>query len=260
MTSREATAKLVSLLPGLIFIAAVLGAVEFASRFGFVNPVLVPGPTRVASQLMDILTVDKLLFPLGDTLRLLFIGFGLATVCGIAIGVLMGHLTPVYNLLEPLLELIRPLPKPALLPPLILFLGLGDAMKVATVFLAALFPILINTLQGVRSIEPTLVSTARTFGCSTWRILTRVVLPASAPMIFAGMKVSLGIGLVLVILSEMLSGTGGIGSEIIDMQRSFRNVEMYAWIVVLAALGITLSILFNWIERRVVFWSGNTSQ
>jgi ABC-type nitrate/sulfonate/bicarbonate transport system permease component len=167
----------------------------------------------------------------------------------------MGRIAALYNLLEPLVEVLRPLPKAALLPPLILFLGLGDAMKMTIIGLGVFFPVLINTVQGVRGVDPVLVDTGRTLRCGRLALLAKVVLPASMPLILAGMRVALGLGLILVVIAEMLAGTGGLGYVVIDMQRSFRVQEMYAWIVILAVLGYALNAVFVTLERRVIHWA-----
>jgi ABC-type nitrate/sulfonate/bicarbonate transport system permease component len=168
----------------------------------------------------------------------------------------MGRSPLVHGLLEPLVEVLRPLPKPALLPPLILFLGLGDAMKLTAIGLGVFFPVLVNTIQGVRGTDPVMLDAARTFQHGRAATLWKVVLPSALPLILAGMRISLGIGLVLVVIAEMMAGTGGIGFLIIDMQRSFRIPDMYAWIVILAVLGYLLNEAFVRIERRSLHWSG----
>ena len=175
--------------------------------------------------------------PLAATLYLLFVAYIGASLLAIGLGLLMGRFPAIYNLFEPLVELLRPLPKPALLPPLILFLGLGDLMKSVVVGLAVLFPVLINTIQGVRGVDPVLINTARTFGYGRFAVLLKVILPAALPLIFAGLRVSLALGLILVVIAEMLAGTGGLGYLILDMQRTFRIQNMYAWLAMLAVLG-----------------------
>ena len=119
----------------------------------------------------------------------------------------------------------------------------------------AFFPVLINTVQGVRGTDPVLLDMARTFGHGPRRQLLRVILPSALPMIVAGMRISLGLGLVLVVIAEMLAGTGGVGYLIIDMQRSFRVADMYAWIVILAVLGFGLNEIFVRLERKAIHWS-----
>jgi ABC-type nitrate/sulfonate/bicarbonate transport system permease component len=246
--------------PGVVVIVLVLGAIELASRSGLVKATLVPPPTEVAKVLWNILSSGQFVTPLFQTLAILFVSYVIACVLGILLGVLMGYFQPMYCLFEPLVEILRTIPKPILLPPLMLLLGLGHPMKIAIVSMAALFPVLINTLQAVRSVDPTLIDTARTFGSGTTAILWRVILPSSAPMIVAGMRVSLGIGLVLVVLSEMLAGTGGLGQVIMDMQNTFKVRETFAWLVIMAVVGYALALLFDWMERRLTFWNAPQAQ
>jgi ABC-type nitrate/sulfonate/bicarbonate transport system permease component len=245
----------ITLLPGLTFIASWIALLELAARQDWINRAFSPVPSSVAHHLWRICGSGIFVEPLMATVGLLAAGYGLACLFGILLGLSMGSSRRAYALFEPLLELLRPIPKPALIPPLILLLGLGTPMEIAIVFLGALFPVLINTIQGVRSADAILVDVARTFRCGALRIVLTVFLPASLPMILSGMRVSLGLGLVLVVLSEMLTGTQGLGSQIVDAQRAFRVHEMYAWTVVLAVLGLALAGVFNWSEKRLIFWA-----
>jgi ABC-type nitrate/sulfonate/bicarbonate transport system permease component len=240
---------------GVLTLVALLVALETAVRLAWINPAFVPAPTVVVQKLWDLFARGAVLAPLLQTLGLLFTAYVASTLLAVGTGLLMGRFKAVHGLLEPLVEVLRPLPKPALLPPLILFLGLGSPMKLAVVGLGVFFPILINTVQGVRGTDPVLLDMARTFGHGPRRQLLRVILPSALPMILAGMRISLGLGLVLVVIAEMLAGTGGVGYLIIDMQRSFRVAEMYAWIVILAVLGFALNELFVRLERRAIHWS-----
>ncbi len=240
--------------PGVLVALVLL--LELAVRAGWINAVLVPPPSSVAQRLYTVVAAGTVFAPLGRTMYLLTLAYAIGCVLAIALGVLMGRFRPVHGLLEPLVEVLRPLPKPALLPPLMLFLGLGDTMKITAVALGVFFPVLINTIQGVRGVDPVLVDVARTFQHSRVALLWKVVLPSALPLILSGMRISLGIALVLVVIAEMMAGTGGIGYLIIDLQRSFRVVDMYAWVVILAALGYALNELFVRIERRAIHWSG----
>lgn len=247
--------RLLDLIPGVCVIALVLGAIEFASRAGWVNEVILPPPSGVAKVLWQLIESGAVLRPLVVTLSILFLAYAIACIAAIGVGALMGYYQAVYGLLEPLVEIFRIIPKPVLVPPLMLFLGLGAPMKLFVVALAAFFPVLINTVQAVRAVDPVLIDTARTFGHTTPAIFAKVILPASVPMILAGMRVSLSIALILVILSEMLAGTGGLGQLILDMQHAFKVRETFAWLVVLAVVGFVLAMLFDWAERRVAFWN-----
>ncbi len=249
--------KAPSRLLGVATLLVLVGLLEAVVRAGWLNAALIPPPTVVLRQVARIFGGNAFVAPLAQTLYLLAVGYATGCVLAIALGLLMGRFRLVHGLLEPLVEVLRPLPKPALLPPLILFLGLGDAMKLAVIGLGVFFPVLINTVQGVRGTDRVMVDTARTFQHSGASILWKVVLPAATPMILAGMRVALGIGLVLVVVAEMMAGTGGIGFLIVDMQRSFRIPDMYAWSLILAVLGYALNEVFVLVERRLIFWSGS---
>lgn len=240
--------------PGVLLVLVLL--LELATRAGWINPVLVPPPSAVAQRLFAVVTAGSIFEPLGRTMYLLVVAYAIGCVLAIGLGVLMGRFRPIHGLLEPLVEVLRPLPKPALLPPLMLFLGLGDTMKITAVSLGVFFPVLINTIQGVRGVDPVLVEVARTFQHSRAALLWKVVLPSAMPLVLAGMRIALGIALVLVVVAEMMAGSGGIGYLIIDLQRSFRIVDMYAWVVILAVLGYALNEVFVRIERRAIRWSG----
>jgi ABC-type nitrate/sulfonate/bicarbonate transport system permease component len=236
-------------------VVALLALIELGVRLGSINASLVPPPTEVAVRIADILWTGAFVGPLASTLYLLFIAYFGASALAVAIGLLMGRFRAIYSLFEPLVELLRPLPKPALLPPLILFLGLGDLMKSVVVGLAVFFPVLINTIQGVQGVDPVLINTARTFGYGRFAVLRKVILPAALPLIFAGLRVSLALGLILVVIAEMLAGTGGLGYLILDMQRTFRVQNMYAWLAILAVLGYALNALFLAVEHRLIHWA-----
>jgi ABC-type nitrate/sulfonate/bicarbonate transport system permease component len=240
------------LAPGILFLAGWIALLEIAAREGWINRAFSPVPSAVAVQLWRILGSEGFGADIAATAGLLAVGYLLACLVGAVLGLFMGTNRTAYLLFEPLVELLRPIPKPALLPPLILLLGLGFPMKTAIVFLGALFPVLINTMQGARSVDPVLLDVARTF--RSRRAMLKVVLPASLPMILAGMRVSLGLGLVLVVLAEMLTGEQGLGSRIVQAQLAFKVHEMYAWTVLLALLGLALAGAFNWFEQRLIFW------
>lgn len=244
---------------GVLTLVVLVGLLEAAVRGGGVNAALVPAPSTVALRLSTILQTGDAWRPLGETLALLAAAYAVGCALAVAAGLAMGRSAWVHGLLEPLVEVLRPLPKPALLPPLILFLGLGDAMKLTVIGLGVFFPVLINTIQGVRGTDPVMLDAARTFQHSGAATLWKVVLPSAMPLILSGMRVALGIGLVLVVVAEMMAGTGGIGYLIVDMQRSFRIPDMYAWSLILALLGLALNEAFLFVERRLIHWSGTRS-
>lgn len=241
-------------LPGLLVLALILGGLEAAVDAGLIRRALLPPPSAIAPVLWDLLESGEVLAPLLATLRLVFAGFFIGCAAGVAGGLAMGWFPLVFRLLEPLVELLRPIPKAALVPALMLFLGIGETMKITSVALAVIFPVLVNTLQGVRGVDRVMLDAARTHGWGQAHMLLHLVLPAALPFILAGMRISLGLALVLAVLAEMLAGQGGLGFLILDMQRSFLVRQMYAWLVILAVLGLGLNALFLLVERRALHW------
>src|SRR5882757_405760 len=158
---------LVAMVVGCGVPAVLLLALEFASRSKWVNSTFLPPPSTIFATFADIVLSGAVVAPLLHTLALLFVGYGIGCMAAICLGILMGYSRAIYNLFEPLTELLRPIPKPALLPALILFLGLGARMEITIVALGAFFPVLINTVQGVRAVDPVMINTARTFGHNT---------------------------------------------------------------------------------------------
>jgi ABC-type nitrate/sulfonate/bicarbonate transport system permease component len=246
--------RIMNLLPGLAFIVVLLLLLEYVTQAGYVRRTFLPPPSEVWWTLWAMLKGGEMLAPLGSTLTLFAVGFVLSTLLGIVLGLLMGTSQFCLDLLEPLVEGIRPIPKAALIPALMLFLGLGVEMKIVSIVLASFFPVLINTIQGVRGVDPVLTSTGRTFGYGRTAIILKIILPAAIPYIIAGVRVALALALLTTILAEMLAGTGGLGSLILDHQRSFRVRQMYAWLVVLALLGLALNLLMSGAERKFVPW------
>jgi ABC-type nitrate/sulfonate/bicarbonate transport system permease component len=245
-----------SRLVGLLSLATVLAVWEFVARYKFVNPVLMPAPSTIADTLSGLLVSGEFLGPLLHTIAVFAAGYAIGCLLGIGIGLWMGCSRAAYGLLEPLVELLRPIPKSALVPALFLFLGIGKVTMVTVVAFGSVFPVLINTLQGVRDIDPVLLDTARTFQCTRRRTVLSVILPAALPSVLTGMKVSLGLAVALAVLAEMLAGENGLGFVILDTQRAFQIREMYAWVVILAVFGVGLSLLFDKIEQHAAPWRG----
>jgi ABC-type nitrate/sulfonate/bicarbonate transport system permease component len=250
----RARSQLLDVAPGAAFVLALLVLLECIVDAGWLNRALMPPPSTWFLVLWDLVISGQFIPPLIETLLRLAIGFTIGVCGGVGLGLLMGYWRPLHDFLEPLIELLRPIPKAALVPAMVLFLGIGDAMKIASIALVVFFPVLINTVQGARGTDPIMIDTARTFGCGHVTILCKIVLPAALPYIFAAMRVALGLGMVLAVLSEMIAGTGGMGFLILDLQRSFKIRQMYAWLIILAVVGLALMALLAAVEQRVLHW------
>lgn len=181
-------------------------------------------------------------------------GYALSIVLGVAAGTLLGLSRIVRTAAEPVVEFLRALPAPALIPFTLLVLGTGDDAKVFVIVLGSVWPILLNTLDGVRGVEPEQLDMARAYRVPPAARLRRIILPAASPRIFAGMRTSLSIALILMVISEMVASTNGIGYFVLQSQRSFAIPEMWGGIVLLGVLGFGLNWLFLRVEDRVLFW------
>jgi ABC-type nitrate/sulfonate/bicarbonate transport system permease component len=244
--------------PGFLLVVLILVLWEFASAQKWIDPVSMPRVSTIALSWVKNVNNGALLESLGPTLARIGAGFGLAALVAIPLGLLMGSVPFIYRLFEPITEFVRPIPSSAYIPVAILFLGIDNEMKVFVVFLAALFPILLNTYSGVRGVDSVLIDTGRTFGVSWMRALWSIVLPASLPSILTGMRISLGISLIVVVVAEMIAGNSGIGYFILDMQRIFRVPEMFAGIFTLGVLGFAINFLFLKVEGRLLRWRGTS--
>jgi ABC-type nitrate/sulfonate/bicarbonate transport system permease component len=188
------------------------------------------------------------------TLRRFMEGYLLAAVIAVSAGVALGYFRFAHSLLEMLIEFLRPMPSVAIIPVAILLLGIGDWMIVAVTVYASMWPILVNTIDGVRRIERTLIDTGRTFGLARRRMLWQVVLPAASPYILTGLRISLSIALILVTTAEMIAGSRGLGFFILDEERSLHSGNMYAGIILVAVLGYLLNRLFVALEEKTMKW------
>jgi ABC-type nitrate/sulfonate/bicarbonate transport system permease component len=169
---------------------------------------------------------------------------------GIALG-----LSPVLRrATEPIVEFLRAIPAPALLPFALLVLGVGNGSKIFVIAFVCLWPVLLNAVDGVAGVDPTLVDTGRVYRIPGRDRLTHVVLPAAAPQIFAGMRTSLSLALILMVISEMVASSNGIGYFVLQSQRSFAIPEMWSGIILLGLLGYAFNAVFLLIERRVLAW------
>jgi ABC-type nitrate/sulfonate/bicarbonate transport system permease component len=245
---------------GVATILLALAAWEVAIVAGFGNRTLLPPPSTILAVAFQVLVNGDVWGPVTVTLGRLLAGLGIATVVGTVLGILTGTFQVVEAIVEPSLEALRSLPKVALVPALILLVGIGNATNIVCIALAGVFPIWINVVAGVRRIDPVLHDSAVMLGMGRLSRLQKIVLPAVLPDIFAGVRVAMGICFVVAVLSEMTIGSDGLGSLIIDMQRSFRVRHMYAWIVILAALGVALNALIALGERHIVFWTRHANQ
>jgi len=239
---------------GWLVLAILLALWEYGARASPKLQYYIPPVSQILTALGQLFASGQVAGHLLSTLSRFLEGYVIAALLAVSLGILLGHFRFAYSLLETLIEFLRPMPSVAIIPVAVLTLGIGDAMIVAVTVYASLWPILVNTIDGVRNIEPTLIDTARTFGLRGWAILWRVILPGAAPYIVTGLRISLSIALILVTTAEMIAGSRGLGFFILDQERSFDSGNMYAGIIVVAALGYGLNRLFLALEGKALGW------
>lgn len=239
---------------GVGMLLLLLTAWEVAARLEWVSPLVVPPLSRVGVTFYNLVSSGEITGQIIVSMKRAAIGFFLAAAVFIPLGIAMGLWRRVHDLFEVVVEMLRPVPPPVIIPVAMLFFGLDDEMKVFVIFFSCAWPILLNTVDGVRGVDPVLLNTARTFGLSYTTMIRQIVLPASSPQIMTGLRVSLPITLILVVISEMVGSTDGIGYFILDSQRRFRVPQMYAGMIALALLGYLLNSLFNSLHRRCLGW------
>ena len=182
------------------------------------------------------------------------LGFLAALVVGVALGVLIGLHWTVRALLEPTLELLRAIPPPLLVPILMLFAGIGDGMKILVIISGCLWPILLNTVEGVRAIDSVLIDTCRSYKVAGRRRLWHLVLRSASPQIVTGARQALSIGIILMVISELYAASSGLGFSIVQFQRGFEIPEMWSGVLLLGLIGVLLSLAFRLVERWVLAW------
>jgi ABC-type nitrate/sulfonate/bicarbonate transport system permease component len=243
-----------SKLNGLLFFLGLLIVWELVAQARLINPLVVPPLSRILGVFSDLVWSGQIPLQVASSMKRAAAGYIMAAVVFIPLGILMGLSQSVYRLFEVIVEMLRPVPPPVMIPVAMLFFGLEDEMKIFVIFFSCAWPILLNTLDGTRNVDRVLLNTARTFRLSRWKIIWNIILPAASPQIVTGLKVSLPITLILVVISEMVGSTDGIGYFILDSQRRFRVAQMYAGMLTLAILGYALNQFFNVLYRLLMPW------
>ncbi|GAA3749323.1 ABC transporter permease [Leifsonia bigeumensis] len=214
----------------------------------------VPTPGELGQTFFEVWAGPRFVTDFIPSVIRLIIGLIATIVLGIVLGVLIGSFRWLRSLTEPLLEFFRAIPPPVLVPLFLLLIGPTDQMRIAVIVSGAIWPVLLNTVEGVRAVDEVLVNTSRTYRIDGFARLRHLVLPAASPQIMAGVRQSLSIGLILMVISEMFGGSSGLGFTIVLYQRSFAIPEMWSGIIVLGLIGIALSMISKAAEGMVLRW------
>ncbi|MET8294004.1 ABC transporter permease [Streptomyces sp. NPDC001272] len=242
---------------GLLRSAAVLALLalwEAAPRLGLVDATFLPPFSEVARAWWGLLADGQLGEHTRASLTRSLGGFAIAVVIAVPLGLLIGWYRPVAAFLGPLLELFRNTAALALLPVFVLLLGIGETSKVSIVVYACVWPVLLNTISAVGNADPTLVRLARSMDLSTPRLFQKVILPASVPAVFTGIRLAGAVSILVLVAAEMIGAKAGLGYLINASQFNFAIPQMYAGIITISAIGVAFNQLLVAVERRLSLW------
>jgi NitT/TauT family transport system permease protein len=251
LPQRERLYRLISLASPCL----VLLMWEATVQVGILDRRFFPPPSTVMRVLIDMMLSGELYQHLSISLQRITLGFLLGAVPGISLGLLMGWSRGLRAFVDPIVAAAYPIPKISLLPLILLIFGLGETSKVVTVAIAGFFLVLITTAHGVTHIDPILIQAAQNYGARGWQLFTKVILPASLPSIFTGLRLSLGISLLIIVAAEFVAANRGIGYLIWISWSILAVVKMYVGLVVIAALGMLFTSGLEHLGRALMPWA-----
>ena len=236
-------------------VALIFLAWELCSRLGVFDPIFVPALSDVLATLYVALFVSReLLIHVGYSLGRAGVGLVLGAVVGITVGILMGRFRPIESFVDPLISALFPTPKLAIFPLMMVFLGIGDASKIALIFLGCFFPMVISTYTGVKNVDKYFIWNARTKGANDRQVMLTVVFPAAMPFVFAGLRVATATAFLLIVASELIAANEGLGYLIIYAQRTFNAPMMLSGILMVATMGFIADRLLLVLGRWLFAW------
>lgn len=232
----------------------LLLAWELSARMGWIDARFFPAPSSIGEQAWTLSASGELWTNLWASLQRLFWGFLLGGVPALILGALMGLYRPVRAAIDPLVAATYPIPKSAILPLILLIFGLGESSKIVMVALGVFYPVLINTMSGVIQIDRIYLDVGRNFKASRWQVFRTIALPGALPSILAGIKLGIGMGLILIAIAEMIGAKSGLGYMIWNAWQILLVETMYVGLIAIAILGYLFTLGLDEIERRVLPW------
>jgi ABC-type nitrate/sulfonate/bicarbonate transport system permease component len=218
------------------------------------NPIFLSSPSAIAGEFVDLSRSGVLVAAIVKSLQGLVIGFSIAVVVGISLGILMGRYRGAYHVLDPFITFFYSTPGVALIPLIMLWFGLGLTAKIVIIFEACFFPIIINTYTGVRNVSRNTVDVVRAYGATDRQVMTKVVLPSSLPFVMAGIRLAVGRGVIGMVVAEFFTAISGLGSLIIQYSNAFATAKLFVPVIVIAAMGLGLTTFAKFLERRLAPW------
>ncbi len=242
----------------VLYVFALLFCWGAACYFKLVDPLLLPSPVQVAGVAYKLLLSGELQHQILVSLERMLFGFFLGAGLALIVGFLCGVSKKIGHWLEPLIYLAYPIPRFALLPFIMLMFGVGMMSKVVFIGLAAFFPIAINTISGIANINENYLEAARHYGASGWKLYKRVILPASLPSIFTGVRISLGITVSTTTVIEFLTSTDGLGAMIWLSLQALRIDRMFLGVIIVVFFNLMLVLLLKVLEHLFIPWNRDT--
>lgn len=239
---------------GTAFIVVLFIAWELVTALGIEPPILLPSPADVISAFGSLFSSSDVWADLAASGKELLYGFALAALVGIVGGLTIGWYPRLGYFFDPFINFLYAVPRVALGPLLVVWLGIGLSSKVALVFLIAVFPVLVNTSSGVRSLDQHLIRVARCFGASDLKIFRTIALPGSVPFILGGLRLAIGQALIGVFVAELLGAQHGVGAMVENAGQQFQTDLVFAGLLIFAAAGMLLTGMVRWLERRFDAW------
>lgn len=234
--------------------AGAIALWQLGSAEGWIDQLILPSPLAIVRALVDLAASGDLWRHLGASLFRLSLGWLLGTLAGLAFGLLIGLFSLARSVGIPFVAALFPIPKIALLPLFIIWFGIDEPSKVATILFGTFFPTVIATYAGVDGVPRSLIRMAQSFGVPSWRILARIVLPGALPSILAGFRISIAIAIVLLVAAEMIGAQWGIGALVLAAGSLMQTEVLLAGVVVLSLIGLTISTLLGLAERHLLRW------
>jgi NitT/TauT family transport system permease protein len=251
---RRSAYGLVKAVTKSVAVVALVLLWETAPRFALVDRTFLPPFSEVAQAWWQLAVGGQLAGNASASLTRSLSGFGIAVAFAVPLGLLIGWYRPVADLLGPLLEVFRNTAALALLPVFVLLLGIGETSKISIVVYACTWPVLLSTISAVRSVDPTLLRLARSLNLSPVRLFQKVILPASVPAVFTGIRLAGAVSVLVLVAAEMIGAKAGLGHLINSSQYNFAIPQMYAGIITISAIGVAFNQLLVALERRLSSW------
>ena len=238
----------------IVSILCLLAIWELICQSGIVSSLFLPAPSSIIKALLEMIADGEIGVSLAASLYRILAGFFIGSLVGLAVGLVTGTSALMDKIGTPIVNAIYPIPKIALLPLFILWLGIGELSKVTIIALGVFFPVAMNTYSGVKNVDTLLLKVAASFNASWWMTMKSVVLPNALPMIFAGLRLAAGTSLLLLVAAEMIAAQVGIGALILHYGDLMITDKLMAGVIVLSLLGLVFNLILQFVERKAIPW------